>query len=90
MRKIATTLALAGALLLAFGFWGTQSAAGHQRFADMNGFVPLAMTTLGGLLLITAAILDMLAERRQRKAARKERQEDPPIPAEPRAESGAP
>jgi hypothetical protein len=81
MRKIATTLALAGALLLAIGFWGTQSAAGHQRFADMNGFVPLAMTTLGGLLLITAAIVDMLAERRQRKAARKEREEDPSLPA---------
>jgi len=76
MRKIATTLAIAGALLLAFGFWGTQSAAGHQRFADMNGFVPLAMTTLGGLLLITAAIIDMLAERRQRKAEKKERQGD--------------
>lgn len=76
MRKIATTLALAGALLLAFGFWGTQSAAGHQRFANMNGFVPLAMTTLGGLLLITAAILDMLAERRQRRAAKQQRQGD--------------
>jgi hypothetical protein len=88
MRKIATTLALAGALLLAFGFWGTQSAAGHQRFADMNGFVPLAMTTLGGLLLITAAIIDMLAERRQRRASQSaRRQGDGPAAADSRAES---
>jgi hypothetical protein len=86
MRKIATTLAVTGALLLAFGFWGTQTAMGRHQFDEMDGIIPVAAGTLGGFCLIAAAIVDMLAERRERKAARA-RRGDPSIPAEPRVES---
>lgn len=76
MRKIATTLAIAGALLLAFGFWGTQTATGRHQFDEMDGIIPVAAGTLGGFCLIAAAIVDMLAERRERRAAKKARQGD--------------
>jgi hypothetical protein len=66
MRVLATVLAIAGALLLAFGFWGTHAAV--ARFGD--GFVPIAASTLGGLLLIAGVIVDLVAERRRAKAAR--------------------
>jgi hypothetical protein len=66
MRMLATVLAVAGALLLAFGFWGTHAAA--ARFGD--GFIPIAASTLGGLLLIAGVIIDLVAERRRAKAAR--------------------
>ncbi|HEX8905856.1 MAG TPA: hypothetical protein VF771_13480 [Longimicrobiaceae bacterium] len=66
MRVLATVLAVAGALLLAFGFWGTHTAA--ARFGD--GFIPIAAGTLGGLLLIAGVLVDIAAERRRRNTAR--------------------
>jgi hypothetical protein len=66
MRGIAMTLAAAGVLLLAFGFWGTQVAA--ARFGD--GFVPIASGSAGGLLLIAGILVDIMADRRRRKAGR--------------------
>jgi len=66
MRVLAVVLALAGAALLAFGWWGTHTAA--ARFGD--GFVPIGTGTLGGLLIIAGVIVDIVAERRSRKAAR--------------------
>lgn len=66
LRVLAVLLAIAGALLLAFGWWGTHTAA--ARFGD--GFVPIGGATLGGLLIIGGVIVDLVAERRSRKAAR--------------------
>jgi len=66
MRVIPTVIALCGVLLLAFGYWGTH--AGAARFG--NGFVPIAASAAGGLLLIAAAIVDIVADRRSRKPAR--------------------
>lgn len=67
MRVIPTIIALCGVALLAFGWWGTH--AGAARFGD--GFVPIAASAAGGLVLIAAAVIDMAAERRQRKAAKR-------------------
>jgi hypothetical protein len=67
MRVIPTIIALCGVALLAFGFWGTH--AGAARYGD--GFVPIAASAAGGLLLITGALVDIVAERRRRKAAKR-------------------
>ena len=67
MRVVPTIIALCGVALLAFGYWGTH--AGAARFGD--GFVPIAASSAGGLLLITGALVDILAERKRRKAAAK-------------------
>lgn len=64
LRIVAVVLALAGAALLAFGFWGTHAAA--ARFGD--GFVPIGAGSLGGMLLIAGIIVDIAAERRSKKA----------------------
>jgi hypothetical protein len=64
MRVIPTVIALCGVLLLAFGYWGTH--AGAARFGD--GFVPIAASSLGGLLLIAAAIVDIVADRKRKKS----------------------
>lgn len=66
LRVIAIVLALAGAALLAFGFWGTHGGA--ARFGD--GFVPIGAGSLGGILIIAGVIADIVAERRHRKATR--------------------
>jgi hypothetical protein len=66
MRTLATIFAAAGVLLLAFGWWGTHTAA--ARFG--NGFIPIAASSAGGLLLIAGVLVDIAAERRHRNAAR--------------------
>ena len=65
MRTLALVLTLSGIALLAFGFWGTHSAA--DRFGD--GFVPIGAGSLGGMLIIAGVIADIVAERRRRKAS---------------------
>jgi hypothetical protein len=82
MRPAALILAVAGAALLAFGFWGAQTAAGRHRFDEMDGIIPVAAGTLGGFCLIAAVVLDMLAERRERRATKKAQQSDSSAPAE--------
>ena len=59
-------LAAAGVLLLAFGWWGTHTAV--ARFG--RGFIPIAASSAGGLLLIAGVLVDIAAERRRRKATR--------------------
>ena len=66
MRIIPTVIALCGVALLAFGFWGTH--AGAERYG--RGFIPIAASAAGGMLLITGALVDIAAERKRRKAAR--------------------
>lgn len=66
MRRIALVLALAGVALLAFGLWGTHGGA--ARFGD--GFIPIGAGAVGGIVLIAGILVDIVAERRQRKAAK--------------------
>jgi len=58
-------LALAGALLLAFGWWGLETTAGRHRFDEMAGMVPLAAGALGALLLTAGSILGMIRAQRR-------------------------
>jgi len=69
LRRTAMLVAGIGIILLAFGFWGTQTASGHHAFEATNGIVPVAVGTAGAFLLLTAAYLDYRAEKRD-KAAR--------------------
>lgn len=62
-------LAGIGIVMLAFGFWGTQTAAGRHAFDEMDGIIPVAAGAVGAFLLLTAAFLDYRADKRD-KAAR--------------------
>ena len=48
---------MAGALLLAFGWWGVETPAGRHRFDEMAGIIPEAARALGALLLLVAVVL---------------------------------
>ena len=66
MRIVPTVIALCGVALLAFGFWGTH--AGAERYG--RGFIPIAASAAGGLLNIGAALIDIAADSKRRKAAK--------------------
>lgn len=68
MRTLPTILAAIGILLLAFGFWGTSTQMGAARFSD--GFIPIAASSAGGLVLIAGVLVDIMAERRHKKKAK--------------------
>lgn len=69
LRRTAMLVAGIGIVMLAFGFWGTQTASGRHTFDEMDGIIPVAVGTAGAFLLLTAAYLDYRAEKRD-KAAR--------------------
>ena len=68
LRRTAMLLAGIGIILLAFGFWGTQSASGRHAFDEMDGIIPVAVGTAGAFLLLTAAFLDYRADKRDKQA----------------------
>lgn len=73
MRAASAVLAVSGALLLAFGWWGTETVAGRRRYDEMAGIIPEFAGMLGVLLLIAAAVLAVIAvaERwRERRSVR--------------------
>ena len=70
LRGIALLLAVIGGLLLAFGWWGVETAAGRRRYDEMDGIIPFAAGVLGALLLACAAILGSIDTWRRRRSAR--------------------
>ena len=57
MRVAAGVLAVLGAALLAFGYWGLETVAGRRAFDEMAGMIPFGAQVLGALLLILAAVI---------------------------------
>lgn len=68
MKPAATLLAVIGAALAAFGWWGAQTLAGRHRFDEMDGIIPAAAGFLGVVLLAVAGGVALLAGRRSRHA----------------------
>ena len=63
--RMTRALVMAGALLLAFGWWGLETTAGRHRFDEMAGMIPLAVGALGALLLTAGVILGMIRAQRR-------------------------
>ena len=57
MRVAAASFAVAGVLLVAFGWWGTETRAGRQDFDEMAGMIPFSAEVVGAVLLACAAVL---------------------------------
>lgn len=68
LRRTAMLVAGIGIVLLVFGFWGTQTAAGRHAFHQMDGIIPVAVGTAGAFLLLIAAYLDYRADKRDKQA----------------------
>lgn len=57
MRIAAGVLAALGAALLAFGYWGLETAAGRRAYDEMDGMIPFGAGVLGAVLLVLAAVI---------------------------------
>ena len=73
MRVTAVLLALSGALLVAYGWWGVNTVAGRRRYDEMAGMIPFGLGVLSALLLaagVVVALIAVLKARRGRRPAR--------------------
>lgn len=52
MSRWSLTLLVAGACLVAFGWWGVETVAGRRRFDEMAGMIPMAAGALGVLVAL--------------------------------------
>jgi len=71
MRVTAVLLALSGALLMAYGWWGVNTVAGRRRYDEMAGMIPFGLGVLGALLLVAGVVVALIAfleVRRERRA----------------------
>jgi hypothetical protein len=55
VKQLALLLAIVGAALVAFGYWGVETRAGRRMFDEMAGIIPWALGLLGWLLLAVGA-----------------------------------
>lgn len=61
MSKFSKLVPVSGIALMAFGYWGSATAAGMRAFDEMDGLIPLfagalgAAFTIGGILLWSIA-----------------------------------
>ena len=63
-------LAVAGAALAVFGWWGIYTAAGMRRYDEMDGLIPFFAGVAGLFLLAVAAIVALFALWRSRRKPR--------------------
>jgi hypothetical protein len=57
VRPLLLVLAVAGACLLAFGYWGVNTVRGRQMFDEMAGMIPMGVGALGALCLAAAVVI---------------------------------
>ncbi len=67
-RVITIILAVAGAGLLAFGWWGMNTPTGQRRFDEMAGIIPFWAGLLGGFLLCVAIVVALIGRLRRARA----------------------
>jgi hypothetical protein len=65
LRTAAAVLAVAGAGLVGFGWWGVNTAAGQRRYDEMAGMIPFFAEVAGAILLVVAFLLLLLSARRR-------------------------
>jgi hypothetical protein len=70
VKITALVLAVAGAALAVFGWWGIYTAAGMRRFDEMDGLIPFFAGVAGLFLLSVAAIIALFAVWRSRRKPR--------------------
>ena len=58
--RVAIVLVALAVPLLAFGWWGMNTAAGQRAYDEMAGMIPFWAGVLGGLLLAAAAVLGVV------------------------------
>ena len=63
MKTTAHILVAAALLLIGFGWWGLESAAGRARFDEMAGMIPFGAGVVGLCCLFLAGVLHALAWR---------------------------
>lgn len=63
-------LAVAGAALAVFGWWGIYTAAGMRRYDEMDGLIPFFGGVAGLFLLAVAATVALFAIWRSRRKPR--------------------
>ncbi|HYH82642.1 MAG TPA: hypothetical protein VEX86_22815 [Longimicrobium sp.] len=70
MKISVALLAIIGAALAAFGWWGVYTRAGMRRYDEMDGIIPAAAYYFGLLLLALAVVVALFAWwRASRRAA---------------------
>ena len=69
LTRVAAILAIAGALLVAFGYWGIETNAGRRAFDEMAGMIPWGAGVLGSVLVVVGATLLAIGRWRRRTAA---------------------
>lgn len=57
MRIAIGLLVALGFGLVAFGYWGLETAAGRRAFDEMAGMIPFGAQVLGALLLTAAGVI---------------------------------
>ena len=67
MRVAAASFTVAGLLLLAFGWWGTETRAGRHHFDEMAGMIPFSAEVVGAVLLGCAAVLAIVGRRKRER-----------------------
>lgn len=63
-RVAGIVLAVAGAGLVGFGWWGVNTAAGQRRYDEMAGMIPFFAGIAGFGLLVIALVLFLLLTRK--------------------------
>lgn len=64
MPTLVRVLLIVSAMLGAFCWWGTSSAAGQRQFDEMAGMIPF-FAGIFGLILLAAALLYLVISRRK-------------------------
>jgi hypothetical protein len=74
MRLVIGLLVTLGIVLMAFGYWGLETAAGRQAFDEMAGTIPFGAQVLGVVLLAAASVIAIVHYCWQRMPGRGRRQ----------------
>ena len=48
---------IAGFVLMAFGWWGSNTPSGRQRFDEMAGILPIASLVIGSIVFAVGLFL---------------------------------
>lgn len=70
MKIAALVLAVVGAALVVFGWWGIYTAAGMRRYDEMDGLIPFFAGVAGLFLLAVAVIVALFVLWRSRRKPR--------------------
>lgn len=53
--RIAQIITMAGVAAMVFGYWGSYTPAGHERYEEMAGMIPFFSLVIGAVAVLTGA-----------------------------------